>query len=420
MGRDAGRRAGGRRPSIGSVPQPLQDPVPTPGSTPPPRERGLVLGRPFGVPVVVGRSWLLIAVLLVWLFEPSVRQQQPGLGALTWAVALVLALLLYASVLLHELSHTATALHLGLPVRRITLHLLGGASELTRQPGTPSRAFLVAVSGPVVNLVLSALGWIALQLATPGTIPALVLAFLAGANLLVGLFNLLPGLPLDGGRALEAVVWRVAGRRAVGSVVAGWGGRVLAVALVVTPLLLPVLTGRPADLVAVVVGLLLGAFMWTGAGAAIAAARVHERLPNLAARDLARRALPVARDTPVAEALRRAQAHGAGALVVVDQDERPTAIVHEAAVRALPPERQPWVSVADVSRRIEPEAVLDADLRGEQLLEAMRRRVVPEYLVVDADGLVFGVLSTQDVERALAGSSSRRPAPARGRAPRRS
>ena len=130
------------------------------------------------------------------------------------------------------------------------------------------------------------------------------------SNLLVGAFNLLPGLPLDGGRVVSAAVWRVTGRRHTGTVVAGWTGRVVAVVLLGLPFLVAVLRGADVSLVDVVWAALLGAFIWVGASQSILQANVQQRLPAVSARSLTRRAVPVAVDVPLAEALRRAQLGG--------------------------------------------------------------------------------------------------------------
>ncbi|RJK93207.1 site-2 protease family protein [Vallicoccus soli] len=359
------------------------------------------MGRPFGVPVVVGPSWFLVAVLITWVFQPQVARALPQLGELSWLVSLAYAVLLYVSVLVHELAHSVTALRMGLPVKRITLHLLGGVSEIERQPQTPLRALLVSVSGPVLNLVLAGLGWLVLQVAEPGTVVGELASALTWANLVVAVFNLLPGLPLDGGFVLEALVWRLRGDRLAGTVAAAWVGRALAVLLVAGPLVVASLTEGRLPLLTVVWGVFLGSFIWVGAGQALAGARTRARLPGLVARRLARRAVPVPRDLPVAEAVRRAQAAGAGALVVVDAADRPVAIVEEAAVAAMPEQRRPWVPVGDVARRLDPDLVLDADLEGEPLVEAINRRPAPEYLLKDRQGLVYGVLVLSDVERVL-------------------
>jgi CBS domain-containing protein len=155
------------------------------------------------------------------------------------------------------------------------------------------------------------------------------------------------------------------------------------------------------DLVDVVWGALLGGFIWVGASQALQHAGVQERLPGLSARALTRRAIPVPADMPLSEAVRRAQEAGAQALVVVSTGGDPLGLVVEAAVQATPVERRPWVPVGDLSRRLEPGHVVPADLAGEELVHTMTRQPASEYLVVEANGDIYGVLSTADVERAL-------------------
>ena len=193
------------------------------------------------------------------------------------------------------------------------------------------------------------------------------------ANLLVGVFNLLPGLPLDGGRMLRAGVWKVTGRAGQATVVAAWAGRALAVAVLVVPLALYARTGSRPQLFDVAWLAVIAAFMWTGAGSALRATRVRERLPGLQARALACRAIPIPANLPLAEAIRRADEAQARALVVVDHEDRPIAIVNETAVMATPPQRRPWIEAGSLARTIDPGLVLSADLSGMALIEAVRR-----------------------------------------------
>lgn len=362
---------------------------------------GVRVGRAFGVPVYVAPSWFLVAALITYFFAPTVEQRVAGIGSARYLVSLLFALLLYLSVFIHELSHTLTARRLGLPVRRITLQLLGGVSEIEREPDSPGKEYLVAIAGPLISLLLAGVGFALVGQFHEGGITRVLAGELALSNGLVAAFNLLPGLPLDGGRVLRAAVWGLSGRPDAGTVVAAWVGRGVAVVLLAVPLVSGAGTGSPANLVNIIYFALLASFIWGGATAALRRAQVQRRLPELRLRTLARRALPVSADLPLAEALRRAADSGARGLVVVDGAGRPQAVVSEAAVAATPEVRRPWVSVGTLARQLAPGLVLDADLSGAAVLEAMHRAPASEYLVVESSGDVYGVLTSTDVTYAV-------------------
>jgi len=366
---------------------------------------GMRMGRPFGIPVYVSPTWLIVAGLITVVVQPQVADGLPGHSEpVTYAVALIFAVLLYLSVLLHELAHCVVAKRYGLPVRRITLYMLGGVSEIEREPETAGREFAIAFAGPLVSLGLAGVGYALSEFVLPpyGVLSVLVWE-LWTSNLIVGVFNLLPGLPLDGGRILRAAVWKVAGSSVTGTTVAAWVGRALAVAVISIPLLFYLMAGQPPSIWGLVWTLILASFIWMGASQALRVARVRARLPQLRARLLARRAIEVTADVPLSEALRRAQEAGAGAVVIVDHEGRPTAIVNEAAVNATPEHRRPWISVGAVARTLEPALVLGADLEGESLLDAMRSSPAGEYLLVERGGEIYGVLATSDVNRVFTG-----------------
>jgi Zn-dependent protease/CBS domain-containing protein len=371
----------------------------------PPQRReaghGIVIARPFGIPVYISPYWFVIAGVFTLVYANDLAATLHG--STRFVVAAAFVVLLFASVLVHELSHSVVARGYGLPVRRIVLYPLGGVSEIEREPQTPGREFLVSAAGPALSLVLSAVGYGLEHVVTAGTIIGVLVTQLMWANLVVGLFNLLPGLPLDGGRMLRAVIWKITGRPGTSTIAAAWAGRVLAVCLFVLVLAPPVENRIGGDLYTVVWIAVIAAFMWTGAGQAIKATRFRERLPTLQARKLARKAVSVAADTPLAEAIRRADESQARAVVVVDHEDKPIAILNETAVMATPPQRRPWVDAGSLARTLDPSLVLPADLSGMALLDAIRRAPATEYLLVEPSGQVYGVLAARDVDHAFAG-----------------
>jgi Zn-dependent protease/CBS domain-containing protein len=361
-------------------------------------QAGIVIARPFGIPVYVSPYWFIIAAVFIVIYANDLSYTLHG--STRFVVAAAFVVLLYLSVLVHELSHSLVARGYGLPVRRILLYPLGGVSEIEKEPQTPAREFLVSAAGPALSLLLGAAGWGLTKVVDTGITGSLVRQLMF-ANIIVGIFNLLPGLPLDGGRMLRAVVWKLTKRPATATIVAAWAGRALAIALLVVPFYSGRLSG--GDMVSTLWVAVIAAFMWIGAGQSIRATKFRERLPELQARRLARRAISVSASTPLAEAIRQADASRARAVVVVDHDNKPIAIVNEAAVMATPPQRRPWIDAGSMARSIEPSLVLPADLSGMALLEAIKRAPASEYLLVEPSGQVYGVLAAKDLDSVFAG-----------------
>ena len=227
------------------------------------------------------------------------------------------------------------------------------------------------------------------------------------ANLFVGALNLVPGLPLDGGRVLRAAVWKVTGDSNKGLLVAGWAGRVVAALAMGWPIVSSQLTGRSLPIEDMLLYFVVALFLWQGATAAIVTARVRSVLPQLHARPLARRTLGVPADMPLAEAVRRAQESQAAAIITVTPSGEPIGLVSEAAVLATPEDRRPWVAISTVARQVSPGMILPAELEGEELIRSMQQMPATEYLLVEEDGSVYGVLVAEDVDRAFAQQRNR-------------
>jgi Zn-dependent protease len=351
-----------------------------------------------GVPILLQPSWFVFAAVLVVVYGETLSER----GDNGTVAASVFAVLLLASVVLHELGHCVAARLLGLPVRQITVSFLAGLTEITKLPQTPAREYAVSAAGPAVSLVLAGSATAGAMLAVDGSTTELVLGLVAGANLVVFVFNLLPGLPLDGGRVLHAALWRITGDEHRSTVASAYVGQ--AIALLVFPAAAVLAASSESDRfnpVSLVLALFVAVFLYAGASASLRSGRIAQRLPGLSAARLARAALPVPPDLPLSEALRRAQAQALHAIVVVDGDGRARGLVSEARVLATPEQQRPWIQISQLARTIERELVLDADLAGEDLVNALARTPATEYLVADAAGGPPGVLVATDVARAL-------------------
>jgi Zn-dependent protease len=371
---------------------------------PTPRPPGTFkVGTIAGSDVLVSGSWFLIAGLIAVITAPAIEKAEPGLGGLKYVAGLALAVLLYLSVLAHEASHAYVARRYDLPVSHITLQFFGGMTAIDGEPDSPRQEFWVSVVGPLSSLAVALVAFLA-SLVAPGGLIGLALSGLAWTNLFVGIVNLVPGLPLDGGRILKAVVWGVSGDTHRGTIVAAWGGRLVALLALGYPFLTAQVFGGPSLIDFVFAGV-ISMFLWSGATAALESARVRSRLPHLVARDLARRTLTVPGDLPLAEAVRRAQEVQAGSIVTVTSAGAPIGVVNEAALLSVPVDRRAWVPTSSVARTLEDGLQLPAGIGGEDLIRAISSRPAGEYLLLDVDGSIFGVLSTADVDRAFRASA---------------
>ncbi|SKB11631.1 putative enzyme [Planktothrix sp. PCC 11201] len=176
-------------------------------------QAGWRIGSLFGIPFFVDSSWLVIVVL----FTVANRQSYLEWGqTLSWVAGLAIALLLFASVLLHELGHSLVAQSQGIRVNSITLFLFGGVAAIDKESKTPGQAFQVAIAGPLVSFSLFFILNLVAQLLPNSSLIYAVVGELARINLVLGIFNLIPGLPLDGGQVLKATVWKITGNRLTG------------------------------------------------------------------------------------------------------------------------------------------------------------------------------------------------------------
>ncbi len=192
------------------------------------------MGRIFGIAIDLDYSWFLIFGLLTWIlavsYYPAEFKNWSPAGY--WFMGAVTAILLFVSVLLHELGHSVIAKRFGIPVPRITLFIFGGVSQITTEPANANKEFWMAAAGPAVSFVLAAICWES-RLILVGAPALFALAkYMALLNLVLGVFDLIPGLPLDGGRVFRAIVWGISGNYRRATSVATLTGRFFGFSLI--------------------------------------------------------------------------------------------------------------------------------------------------------------------------------------------
>jgi Zn-dependent protease len=365
---------------------------------------GIRVGSVLGAPVLLRPSWFVVVGIVTGVFAQDVALRLPSIASGTaYLIAAAFALLLLGSVFLHELAHALTARAVGGRPTAIVLDVWGGHTAFSAELVSPGRSVAVAVAGPAANALLATTVFAVRGLVPSDGIANLLALALAVSNALVAAFNLLPGLPLDGGRILEGLVWAQRRERTAGTLAAGWAGRLVATTVAALAVVWPVVTRTPLALLSAVWLLLIAWLLWQGATHTIRVGQWRRRAPTVTVRALLRPATTVVAEASVADVLAHGVGEEDGHVVVVGVRGDPLALLDRSAVATVTPQRAPQVPVTAVSRALGDGAVLPEDLAGEVLVDRMQRAPHDEYAVVDAAGSVVGVLSWRAVAARVAG-----------------
>ncbi len=355
------------------------------------------VGNLFGIPFYINPSWFLVLGLVTLTYGGELASVFPQLQGITpWLLGLITALLLFASVLAHELGHSFVAISQGIKVNSITLFIFGGLASLEKESETPGEAFWIAIAGPAVSVLLCGL-FTAIQLTTPisGALAAII-TLLASINLVLALFNLIPGLPLDGGNILKSLVWKITDNPYKGIVFASRVGQAFG--------WFAVILGGLAVLGISPYGsfwtLLIGFFLLQNAGRSAQSGTIQNKLSGLTAADAVNPNSPVitadltlrdfANDYVIGKDLWRK-------FLVIDEEGKLLGALQVDDLKTIPTSE--WVTTT-VSELIQPIDIATTVQSDESLLDVIMRiekQNESQVPVIKENGVLLGLLEKSTI-----------------------
>ncbi|MCL1898113.1 MAG: hypothetical protein FWG16_04755 [Micrococcales bacterium] len=380
---------------------------------------GWRIGAIGGVPVILTWSWAIVALLLAYLYYNGFSHTMaPRREVFALVMALGLVLVLFLAVFLHELAHGLVGRAFGMQPREYVMTFFGGHTSFSSAGSSPISRAMTSLAGPAANLLLAGGCWLTAYIINPpgfgffgpfgggGWLPAgsslgLLWLFYAGlSNWLIGLFNLIPAAPLDGGGLVEALVWKLSGRRNTGLIASGWCGLVFAGVLLVWALVL----GRgQAGFDGVIWWVLIAVVVGQGAALALRQGRAFARYESFSVMQLAEPAMGLENRYTVGQAATRLADHPAWWVVVLDSAGAPEGLISPSDLARVPDSQASQLTLDAVMQVIPRGWAVEASAKG---LEALAGLVRPAdqvgHLPVVESGRVVGVLDMAKVRR-LAG-----------------
>ncbi|MGO3287736.1 MULTISPECIES: site-2 protease family protein [unclassified Brachybacterium] len=356
-------------------------------------------------PIKVSPGTLVTVLLLAVLMYPALSRGGAEPGAVV-LLAIGIGLFMIVSVLAHEAAHAVIARAFGATVDHIALTLWGGHTQYRARQMSAFGSVLVSLSGPAANAVLAALMSVAAQVAGEGTTLAVFFSVSAWLNLVLALFNLLPGLPMDGGRALESLLGAVLKNPVLATRITAWLGRGIAVAVVAYPLVQIMRTGGAGSLslLTLVWAMLIAGMLWQGATRALDGAALQHRIRTLDAGTLA---VPLRIVAPHAALAALGTPEELDQVLLLERDSTlPGGVgrgyrIDPDAAASVPAEHRGSTPARAVASSVGPLGTLPLSLQGDALIEAMLSQPAPAYLVLDEDRTVHGVLMSAEVNALL-------------------
>ena len=360
------------------------------------------VGNLFGIPFYINSSWFIVLGLLTLTYGNDLATQfsQELVNTLPWILGLITALLLFSSVLAHELGHSFVALYQGIKVKSITLFLFGGLASLDRESKTPIEAFLVAIAGPLVSILLCGF-FVSINIFTSITGPAeSIVQLLAYINLFLALFNLIPGLPLDGGNILKSIVWKITNNPYKGIIFASRVGQVFGCLAIISGLIPAFLFSRIPNFW----NILIGWFLLQNAGRSAQYGEIQGMLADLNAVDA------IIPDNPIVSnnlSLREfvneyvIGKEGRKKFLVINEMGQFVGVINVDDLKIVNTSQWPLVQVKTLTKPLAKIETVTAKTSLLEVISLLEQKQISELTVIDENGILVGSIEKASIRRLL-------------------
>ncbi|NEO57943.1 MAG: site-2 protease family protein [Okeania sp. SIO3B5] len=368
------------------------------------------VGNLFGIPFYINSSWFIVLFLVTLTYSSNLAEQFPELGGiLPLILGLIAALLLFSSVLAHELGHSFVALSQGIEVKSITLFLFGGLASLDRESKTPGEAFWVAIAGPLVSIVLFGLFTI-INTFTAITGPtASIVELLAYINLVLALFNLIPGLPLDGGNILKSIVWKITNNPYKGIIFASRVGQAFGWLAIISGLIPTFLLSSFPN----IWNILIGWFLLQNAGRSAQYAEIQGTLADLTAADAIIPNSPIVSESLSLREFVNEYVIGKNSrkqFLVINEVEQLVGVIKVDDLKVVNTSEWPLVMVKELTKPIINMETVVAKTSLLEVVSLLEQKQINELTVIDENGALVGLIEKASIRSLLENKARVKPA----------
>ncbi|HTV58591.1 MAG TPA: site-2 protease family protein [Verrucomicrobiae bacterium] len=362
---------------------------------------GFRLGKILGIPIYVDMSWFIIFALITLTLSQQFSSLHPGwTPAQHWMIGILTSVLFFASIVFHEMSHSVVAMHYKIPVQSITLFVFGGLARIGREAENARQEFNIAIAGPLASFFLAGCFWLIAHYGGGNEMVHAASTWLSEINAILGLFNLAPGFPLDGGRILRGIVWGITKDYTKATRFATVSGKAIAYAMILYGVWIALVLQFPGHFLNGLWLAFIGWFLLSASQESYVQVAIRSSLTGVRAADIMSPEVPaIARDTSIEEYIHEVLRTGRQCHIVMGPD-RPVGLVTLQAAATIPRDEWNMNSVQAVMLPVEKIPYVSPDEPAVRVLDRMQSQEITQMPVV-SDGHIVGMIARDNIFKIL-------------------